>query len=127
MEELNKNNRSENRTERQDVHSISVRAGKRTYFFDVKSSRPDQFYLTVTESKKRFDNQTGKFYYEKHKIFLYPEDLIKFSEGMQDAIEKIKALYNGTLPEPGRNHRNQEEEEEERNDYSADVSFEDLD
>ena len=58
------------RTEREDLFSKAVKAGKRTYFFDVKSTRGNDYYLTITESKKRF-NDDGKFSYEKHKIFLY--------------------------------------------------------
>jgi len=58
----------------QEIHSEIVRAGKRTYFFDVKSTRNDEYYLTITESKKQYSDQ-GKFHFEKHKIFLYKEDL----------------------------------------------------
>jgi hypothetical protein len=60
-------------TEREEIHSKAVRAGKRTYFFDVKATKRNDYYLTITESKKRF-NRDGRFYYEKHKIFLYKED-----------------------------------------------------
>src|SRR5680860_568594 len=73
---------------RQEIHSKVIRAGKRTYFFDVKSTRNNEFYLTITESKKRyFDN--GKFQYEKHKIFLYKEDFEKFSESLGEIINYI--------------------------------------
>jgi hypothetical protein len=65
-----------------------VRAGKRTYFFDVKATRKDDYYLTITESKKRLGKE-GKIFYEKHKIFLYKEDFDKFTEGLQDAISYI--------------------------------------
>src|ERR1700740_826008 len=81
-EELDKNDRG-------DLFSKSVRAGKRTYFFDVKSTRANDYYLTITESKKRFGTD-GKFTYEKHKIFLYKEDFEKFIEGLNEAIEVIK-------------------------------------
>ncbi|KOY84947.1 DNA-binding protein [bacterium 336/3] len=73
-----------------DVYSKRVRAGKRTYFFDVKSTRGSDFYLTITESKKRF--RDNGFYYEKHKIFLYKEDFGKFIESLEEAIVKIKEL-----------------------------------
>jgi len=73
---------------REELYSNAVRAGKRTYFFDVKSTRRDEFYLTITESKKQFD-QDGNFHFEKHKIFLYKEDFEKFSEGLFDAISFI--------------------------------------
>lgn len=73
--------------EREEVFSKKVRAGKRTYFFDVKATRSNDYYLTVTESKKRLED--GVFI--KHKIFLYKEDFEKFAEGLKDAIDYIKS------------------------------------
>ena len=73
---------------REEIYSKAVRAGKRTYFFDVKSTRRDELYLTITESKKRFE-QDGNFHFEKHKIFLYREDFDKFAEGLQEVITFI--------------------------------------
>ncbi len=73
---------------RQEIHSKVIRAGKRTYFFDVKSTRNDEYYLTITESKKRFDDN-GKFNYEKHKIFLYKEDFEKFIGSLQEVFDFI--------------------------------------
>ncbi len=73
--------------DREEVYSKKVRAGKRTYFFDVKSTRSGDYYITVTESKKRMED--GVFV--KHKIFLYKEDFEKFSEGLLDTVEYIKA------------------------------------
>jgi hypothetical protein len=72
----------------QEIHSKVVRAGKRTYFFDVKSTRNEEFYLTITESKKKFEDN-GNFHYEKHKIFLYKEDFHKFTECLQGIIDFI--------------------------------------
>ncbi|HSM49443.1 MAG TPA: DUF3276 family protein, partial [Draconibacterium sp.] len=72
----------------QEIHSKVVRAGKRTYFFDVKSTRNEEFYLTITESKKKFEDN-GNFHYEKHKIFLYKEDFQKFTECLQEIIDFI--------------------------------------
>ncbi len=74
---------------REEIHSKAVRAGKRTYFFDVKATRRNDYYLTITESKKRF-NRDGKFFYEKHKLFLYKEDFDKFSESLNEIIEFIR-------------------------------------
>jgi hypothetical protein len=74
---------------REEVFSKAVRAGKRTYFFDVKATRRNEYYLTITESKKRTDSG-GNAYYEKHKIFLYKEDFDKFSEGLTDIIDYIR-------------------------------------
>jgi hypothetical protein len=81
---------------REDIFSKAVRAGKRTYFFDVKATRNDQLYLTITESKRRFQNEEGKFFYEKHKIFLYKEDFEKFVRGLDAAIRFIET---GEVPE----------------------------
>ncbi|MEQ8324312.1 MAG: DUF3276 family protein [Vicingaceae bacterium] len=75
-----------------EVYSKSVRAGKRTYFFDVKSTKSNDYYLTITESKRRFNNENGKFFFEKHKLFLYKEDFEKFSSGLNESVDKIKEL-----------------------------------
>jgi len=90
MEDFEKNEeRLENDSKfREEIYSVAVRAGKRTYFFDVKSTRRDEFYLTITESKKRFE-QDGNFHFEKHKIFLYKEDFEKFTEGLHEVITFI--------------------------------------
>ncbi len=72
-----------------DVHSKPVRAGKRTYFFDVKATKNNDYYLTITESKRRIDKD-GRFVYDKHKIFLYKEDFEKFTQGLQEVIDFIK-------------------------------------
>jgi hypothetical protein len=79
-------------SKRQEVFSKSVRAGKRTYFFDVKSTKGNDFYITITESKKRPDKNGNGFNYEKHKIFLYKEDFEKFVEGLNETILKINEL-----------------------------------
>lgn len=76
--------------ERKDeIFSKAVRAGKRTYFFDVKATRNNDYYLTLTESKKIHDGE-GKFHFEKHKVFLYREDFEKFVDGLHEAVEYIK-------------------------------------
>jgi len=81
----------ENGSERQDeVFSKSIRAGKRTYFFDIKATRGNDFYLTLTESKK--NQLEGKSSFQKHKLFLYKEDFDKFIEGLQEVIEKAREL-----------------------------------
>jgi hypothetical protein len=73
---------------KEEIFTRVVRAGKRTYFFDVKATRKDDFYLTITESKKRLGKE-GKVFYEKHKIFLYKEDFEKFAEGLTDVVAYI--------------------------------------
>ena len=72
-----------------DVFSKPVRAGKRTYFFDVKATKNNDYYLTITESKRRLDRD-GRFVYDKHKIFLYKEDFEKFSQGLEEIIKYIR-------------------------------------
>jgi hypothetical protein len=111
-EELEKN-------ESGDLFSKSVRAGKRTYFFDVKSTRGNDYYLTITESKKRFGTD-GKFSYEKHKIFLYKEDFEKFVEGLNEAVAHIKE--NAPEIEPRKEHSEHNNSES----TSSEVNFEDL-
>lgn len=122
---------------RDEIFSKSVRAGKRTYFFDVKTTKGSDLYLTITESKKRA-NKDGRFYYEKHKLFLYKEDFEKFAEGLEEAIGKIKELKeSGEFPDLQPNYSNnhqessnhQESTEETKKDsteYTTNVDFEDL-
>src|SRR5512133_3170606 len=81
-------NGQDEKTIKEEIFTKIVRAGKRTYFFDVKATRKEDFYLTITESKKRLGKE-GKVFYEKHKIFLYKEDFSKFSEGLKDAVSYI--------------------------------------
>ncbi len=69
------------------VYSIRVKAGKRrTYFFDVRETRGNDFYVTITESRKRFDSDG----YDRHKIFLYKEDFNKFIKGLNETIDHVK-------------------------------------
>lgn len=85
---------------REEIYSRVIRAGKRTYFFDVKATRSGEHYLTITESKRRFNNDQGKFFYEKHKLFLYKEDFEKFSRGLREVIEFIETGKKAPEPEP---------------------------
>jgi len=112
---------AEKHERREDLFSKVVRAGKRTYFFDVKATRANQQYLTITESKRRFNEDQGKFFYEKHKIFLYGEDFEKFKEGLVTAISFIE---NGESAEPIT--PTEEDDSKFKIDSSIDVSFEDL-
>ncbi len=108
---------SEYQDKRDGVFSRAIRAGKRTYFFDVKSTRGDEKYLTITESKRKFSNEQGKFFYEKHKLFLYKEDFEKFFKGLNESIHFIET---GEFPE------DYDLENEDRSESQDDVSFEDL-
>ncbi len=80
----------EKNNERDDIFSKAVRAGRRTYFFDVKATRKNDYYLTITESKKQFE-EDGRFKFQKHKLFLYKEDFEKFSEGLKEALDYIRS------------------------------------
>lgn len=78
---------NEKNFDKNGVYSKRVRAGKRrTYFFDVRTTRANDYYLTITESKKRADDDT----YERHKIFIYKEDFMKFVNAMQETVDYIK-------------------------------------
>jgi hypothetical protein len=77
-----------------EIYSKVVRAGKRTYFFDIKSTKGNDLYITLTESKRTFD-ENGRDNFEKHKIFLYKEDFEKFREGLDDVLTKIETYKSG--------------------------------
>ncbi len=77
------------REDRDKIYSKRVRAGKRTYFFDVRSTRSSDYYLTITESR-RFQKDGG-FVFEKSKMFVYKEDFNKFLEALQETVDHIKA------------------------------------
>jgi len=79
----------EENNEKAEIYSQRVRAGKRTYFFDVKATRSNDYYVTITESKRKFNEDN--FSYEKHKIFLYKEDFAKFIEALQGTIDHVKS------------------------------------
>jgi len=117
MEEGNEKKEGIGKIERDDIFSKVVRAGKRTYFFDVKATRRDDYYLTLTESKKRY-NKDGRFFFEKHKIFLYKEDFDKFLDGLTESIDFIKSAKPETTEDVA-------ESKENPNNFS-DVEFEDL-
>jgi acyl-CoA hydrolase len=128
---------SEQQNYRDDLYSKAVRAGKRTYFFDVRCTKGSDLYLTITESKRRFADD-GKVFYEKHKLFLYKEDFEKFSEGLDGAIDKIKKLQetgefnSGESEDYSDSHNDDSEEVAEDNESFeeeeevTDISFEDL-
>ncbi|MGY8987834.1 MAG: DUF3276 family protein [Flavobacteriales bacterium] len=73
---------------RDEIYSKSLRAGRRTYFFDVRSTRADDYYLTITESKREF-NEDGTPYYKKHKIYLYKEDFQNFKDHLTEMTDYI--------------------------------------
>ena len=105
-----------------DVYSKPVKAGKRTYFFDVKATKGNDLYLTITESKRTVEGD-GSFSYDKHQIFLYKEDFEKFAEGLQEAVDYIKSkcLKGESFSAPAREPR------EERVDYTPETEAGDPD
>jgi hypothetical protein len=103
--------------DRDEIYSKVIRAGKRTYFFDVKATRSEDYYLTITESKKVFDNE-GNSHYEKHKIFLYKEDFDKFAQGFDEAVGFISTIRSD-VP------LGEQVSAEPQSDYNS-VEFEDL-
>ncbi len=120
MEENEKKTEGDN-IARQEIFSQTVRAGKRTYFFDVKATRNNEYYLTITESKKRF-NKDGKQYFEKHKVFLYKEDFEKFNNGLTEVISFI--ANKQPLQNDQENHK--PADNQELTESFTNVKFEDL-
>lgn len=96
---------------RDEIYSVKVKAGKRTYFFDVKSTRSNDYYLTITESKKRF--KEDGFTYEKHKIFLYKEDFNKFLDALTNTVNHVKTelMPNVDFSQFDQQHDDREEAE----------------
>ena len=126
---------------RDDVFSREVRAGKRKYFFDVKTTRGNDLFMTITESKRSGFSDSGQASYEKHKIFLYKEDFDKFIEGLEDTINHIRQLqdtgnfrsseFETSDNENSESGREQiapaaESSSEEPTSSSSDISFDDL-
>lgn len=74
--------------DQEEIHSKVLRAGRRTYFFDVRSTKAGDYYLTITESKK-FTHDDGSFHYKKHKIYLYKEDFDAFKENVEEMMDFI--------------------------------------
>lgn len=114
---VNCSRRMEN-LEKNEILSRAVRAGKRTYFFDVKATKNDEKYLTITESKRKFNADNGNFFYEKHKLFLYKEDFTKFQNALGAVLEFIET---GKIP------ADELFASPEHNESNDDFSFEDLD
>ena len=93
---------------RDEIYSERVKAGKRTYFFDVKATRSNDYYLTITESKRK--PKDDGFYYEKHKIFLYKEDFNKFVNALNTTVNHVKEEL---MPEVDFDQFDRHEEEHE--------------
>lgn len=102
--------------EREEVFSKAVKAGKRTYFFDVKETKQGERYITITESKRKFDNDGGTFSYEKHKIFLYKEDYSKFKNALEGVIRFVETGEEPVF----------DDDEAERSDDGFEKQFENI-
>tara|TARA_B100001287_G_scaffold187931_1_gene158680 strand:+ start:1250 stop:1636 length:387 start_codon:yes stop_codon:yes gene_type:complete len=121
--------------ERKEIFSSSVRAGRRTYFFDVRSTKAEDYYMTITESKK-FSNEDGSAHYKKHKIYLYKEDFDEFKKSFEEVSDFIfekkgrevisnqqsTSISNSSDPESN----NEDEGAPDTNAESSDVKFEDM-
>ena len=79
---------NQNEYNAEEIFSKALRAGRRTYFFDVRETKAGDYYLTITESKK-FTNEDGTFYYKKHKIYLYKEDFAEFNSSLKETCDFI--------------------------------------
>jgi hypothetical protein len=110
----------ENKEGKSEIYSQRIKAGKRTYFFDIKATKGSDYYLTITESKKRFKEEG--FYYEKHKIFLFKEDFAKFEEAIKN-IKKYMQTELGANFEESSAEPNTEKSEED-NDTDSDLKWE---
>lgn len=93
MEEETGRNWSSEKPKRNDAYNKVVRAGKRTYFLDVRTTPEEEFFVVITESKKCID-EDGRFFYEKHKIYVYPEDLEALSNGLNHVVNFFKGKKN---------------------------------
>ena len=118
--------------EREEIHSKVMRAGRRTYFFDVRATKAGDYYLTITESKK-FTNDDGSFHYKKHKIYLYKEDFNEFKDSLGEMIsfiidEKGEEVISERHQKDYKKEENNDETENEEKSTSdfTDVNFEDI-
>ncbi|MAS30812.1 MAG: DNA-binding protein [Flavobacteriaceae bacterium] len=121
----------------EDIFSKVLRAGRRTYFFDVRSTKAGDYYLTISESKK-FTNEDGTFYFKKHKIYLYKEDFENFSEILvemtkyiidkkgSEVISEIHDKDFKAKKAEAEEKANDDEKEDSDADKFTDVSFEDI-
>ena len=116
--------------DQEEIYSKVLRAGRRTYFFDVRSTKAGDYYLTITESKK-FTHDDGSFHYKKHKIYLYKEDFTAFKEIMEEMMDYIideKGIE--VISERHKKDYKKEEDNSESNGTASgnftDVDFDDI-
>jgi hypothetical protein len=117
--------------EREEIFSKVLRAGRRTYFFDVRSTKAGDYYLTITESKK-FTNDDGSFHYKKHKIYLYKEDFSEFREILNEMTSYIidekgdEVISERHQKDYKKEDYNTNSNEDSSSDSFTDVSFDDI-
>ena len=128
--------------EREEIFSKVLRAGRRTYFFDVRSTKAGDYYLTLTESKK-FTNEDGSYHYKKHKIYLYKEDFAEFSNILNEMTDYVisekgeeviserhqkdfKKEENTELTDEKNDENEKENDGSESSNEFTDVSFDDI-
>ena len=115
----------------EEIYSKSVRSGRRTYFFDVRSTRADDYYLTITESKRDF-NEDGSPFYKKHKIYLYKEDFSSFKDALSQVSEFIikekgqEVISNSSYKEKAKTVK-EETTEQTKKDANSNFTEVDLD
>ena len=114
----------------QEIFSKILRAGRRTYFFDVRSTRANDYYLTITESKKH-TNEDGSAYYKKHKIYLYKEDFLRFKDIFDDVTkfiidEKGEEVISDFEGEEEENTDSTTEKQTEEASTFTNIEFEDI-
>lgn len=119
-----------NYNDQEEIFSQVLRAGRRTYFFDVRATKADDYYLTITESKK-FTNEDGSFHYKKHKIYLYKEDFNEFNEMLKAATdyivnEKGEEVISERHQSDYNKELHSEVTETAKSESFTDVSFEDI-
>ena len=119
--------------EQEEIFSQIMRAGRRTYFFDVRETKAGDYYLTITESKK-FTNEDGSFHFKKHKIFLYKEDFSEFHKRLEDATsfilkekgdEVISDRHQKDFVKPSETETKTDGDDESTDSFT-DVKFEDI-
>lgn len=112
--------------DQEEIYSKVLRAGRRTYFFDVRSTKAGDYYLTITESKK-FTHDDGSFHYKKHKIYLYKEDFQAFRDNMEEMMDYI-IDEKGTEVISERHQKDFKKEDIEKNgELDSPESFTDID
>ena len=117
-------------SDQEEIYSKVLRAGRRTYFFDVRSTKAGDYYLTITESKK-FTHDDGSFHYKKHKIYLYKEDFEAFKENVEEMMdfiinEKGSEVISERHQKDFKKEETEVEQEAENTSSFTDLSFEDI-